>query len=105
MTGWVGNIVGVAVGGNHTIVGVGVGDGVTVGVEVSSDSGAGVTPGKQALNNHMLKSTPRITLSFQFLRDSALVTLDNVGDQIFMKRALDVVIWAPIPITSGVIVV
>jgi hypothetical protein len=93
------------VGGNQTIVDVGDGEGVTVGVEVSSNCGAGVEPGRQALNSHTLKSTPRNTFSFQFLQDSALVALDNVGDQIFMKRALNVVFWAPIPIASGVIVV
>lgn len=100
-----GNGVGVAVGGNQTIVGVGVGDGVAVGVGVSSGSGAGVIPGRQALNSHTLESKPRKTFPFQFLQDSALVTLDNVRDQIFVKRALNVVVWAPIPIAPGVIVV
>jgi len=57
VTGWVGNGVGVAVGGNHTIVGVEVG--VAVGVEVSSSSGAGVAAGRQALNNIVLRSTPK----------------------------------------------
>lgn len=98
VTGLVGIGVGVAVGGNQITVAVasltGVGD--------SKTAVAGVSTGAQVLR---ISESSTAVASQVLVLLLAVVSLDNVRYQVFIKATIQVKIWFPAPVSPRVAVV